>query len=184
MRCSPVLPLLLGVLVLAVPTEASAARKMFPKTPSGKIEIKTIPPSVLLTTEMEGDYFDRSNDLFRRLFDYIKSNSVSMTAPVEGYLDGAGMSFYVGPEDRDRGLADQGGVAVLEVPERLIAAIGGRGSYRKKNVMKLKGRLEEWLEGNPDYGPDGEAYAVFWNAPFIPWFLRTLEVHIPVRRIR
>ena len=29
--------------------------------------------------------------------------------------------------------------------------------------------------------PAGPAYAVYWNSPFTPWFLKRYEVHVRVR---
>jgi effector-binding domain-containing protein len=170
------------MMMLSVSTEAEGTPKMYPKTPAGVIEIKTIPASRLMVTEAEGSYFDHSNELFYRLFNYIKGHEVSMTAPVEGSLDEeARMAFYVGPQVGDRELSDEGSVHVLTLPERSVAAIGGRGSYREKNVRRYLEKLEAWLTERPEYEIIGPPYAVYWNPPFIPWFLRRLEVHIPVK---
>ncbi|HSG06251.1 MAG TPA: hypothetical protein VLB09_07625, partial [Nitrospiria bacterium] len=55
------------------------------------------------------------------------------------------------------------------------------GSYREKNVRKQLDKLEAHLARQSLYEAAGPPYTVFWNPPFIPWFLRHLEVHIPVR---
>jgi len=170
------------MVMLAAPPESQGVRKFYPRTPSGVIEIKMIPESRILVTEADGSYFDQSNQLFGRLFDYIKVHSIPMTAPVEGSLDDqARMIFYLGPDVEDEGLTDEGQVRIVRLPERLVLSIGGRGSYREKNVRKYLDKLEAHLVGQSDYEAIGPAYTVFWNPPFIPWFLRHLEVHIPVR---
>jgi effector-binding domain-containing protein len=170
--------------MLAIPSESQGTDKMYPRTESGVIEIKTIPASRIMVTEADGSYFDESGKLFGRLFDYIKGHNIPMTAPVEGSLDeDARMIFYVGPQVEDEGLDDEGEVRVLRLPERKVAAIGARGSYKEANVRKYQEKLEAWLAKRPEYEVVGPAYSVFWNAPFIPWFLRHLEVHVPVRMI-
>jgi DNA gyrase inhibitor GyrI len=168
-----------------VPAESLGTPGMYPRTSAGSIEIKTIPEARILVTEADGSYFDESGRLFGRLFDYIKTHSIPMTAPVEGSLDeDARMTFYVGPDVQDEGLDDSGKVRVLRVPSRTVAAIGARGSYREKNVRKYVEKLERWLSEHPEYEVLGNPYSVFWNPPFIPWFLRHFEVHVPVRVVQ
>ena len=168
--------------MFATPIGSQNTARFYPRTASGVIEIKTIPESRILVTGEDGSYFDESNRLFGRLFNYIKSHDIPMTAPVEGSLDeDARMIFYVGPNVQEEGLTDEGDVRVLRLKERTVAAIGGRGSYREKNVRRYQEKLEQYLASQDINQPAGPAYTVFWNPPFIPWFLRHLEVHIPVQ---
>ncbi len=30
----------------------------------------------------------------------------------------------------------------------------------------------------------GEPFAVYWDGPFKPWFMKRAEVHVPVRRVQ
>jgi effector-binding domain-containing protein len=177
--------LLLGgwiMIMFAAPPGSHGVQKFYPRTPTGVIETKTIPESRILVTESDGSYFDESNQLFGRLFDYIKVHSIPMTAPVEGSVDEEGrMIFYVGKDVKDEGLTDEGQVRVVRLPERTVMAIGGRGSYKEKNVRKYLDQLKAHMAAQSEYEVIGPAYTVFWNPPFIPWFLRHLEVHIPVR---
>jgi hypothetical protein len=40
----------------------------------------------------------------------------------------------------------------------------------------------QWLERHADqWEAAGEPYAVFWNSPFMPGFLKRSEVHQPLR---
>jgi len=71
-------------------------------------------------------------------------------------------------------------VKVLSLPERTVASIGIRGSYSKKQFETNREKLTIWLKDNPKYQSIGEAYAVYWDAPFVPWFMKHSEVHIPV----
>ena len=156
----------------------------FKKTPVGKIEIKIIPESTLLVAEASGNYYGGRNDLFRRLFSYISENNVSMTVPVEARVENAQMKFYVGTKDKIKALKDQGSVQVVTVPQRTVLSIGIRGAYTESSFIKAKAQLEQWLTDNKEYRQAGEAYAVFWDAPFMPWFLKRSEVHITVDKIK
>ena len=174
--------LFIGVLCMA--KTGSAYEAAYPKTPNGTIEIKSIPAAKLMVAEAPGDYFDGNNDMFRVLFRYISSNEVSMTVPVEAQIEKAQMKFYVGSADMEKNLLEQGGVKVLSLPERTVASIGIRGSYSKKQFETNREKLTAWLKENPQYQSIGEAYAVYWDAPFVPWFMKHSEVHIPVTDIK
>jgi len=152
-------------------------------TPVSKVETKTIPLAKTLTTKSGGDYFDRDNNLFMRLFNYIKKNDIAMTVPVEAALDDADMRFYVGDADWAKADESQGPVSVAVIPERLVVSLGGRGSYSKKNVTAVRKQLEQWLEEQDELQALGDSYAVFWNGPFTPGFMKRFEIHIPVERI-
>jgi DNA gyrase inhibitor GyrI len=154
----------------------------YEKTPSSTYEIKRIPSSKTLVTESEGKYFDQDNSLFMRLFDYIKKNDVAMTIPVEARMNKANMVFYVGSKDTEKNLQAQGPVKVVLSPERQVASLGMKGSYSEKNFKNAEKRLKEWLDGQNEYVASGEAYGVYWNGPFVPWFLKRFEVHIPVEK--
>jgi DNA gyrase inhibitor GyrI len=170
--------LFMGVCCMA--KTGAAYEAAYPKTPNGTIEIKTIPAAKLLVTEAPGGYFDRNNDMFMRLFRYISANDVSMTVPVEAQIEKAEMKFYVGRDDSAKNLTEQAAVKVVNVPERTVVSIGIRGSYTKVTFEKNRDRLVAWLRENTRYRAAGDAYAVYWDAPFVPWFLKHSEVHIPV----
>jgi DNA gyrase inhibitor GyrI len=159
-----------------------AYEQAFEKTPVGEIEVRVLPPARLLVSEMRGKYFDRSGTLFNRLFDYIKQNRVSMTVPVEGDVDQAAMRFHLG-SDAPLALDETDLVRIEIVPERRVASIGGKGSYKKDNVNQARARLEDWLNAQEAWVPAGDPYAVYWNGPFTPWFMKRFEVHIPVERV-
>jgi len=155
----------------------------FKKTPAGSIEVKIIPESTVLVAETAGNYYGGRNGLFRRLFNYISENNVAMTVPVEARVDNAQMKFYVGTKDKIKALKDQGSVQVVTVPQRTVVSIGIRGAYTESSFVKAKAQLEQWLKDNKEYRQAGDAYAVFWDAPFMPWFLKRSEVHITVDKI-
>lgn len=168
--------------VIFVSREVYFVESAFERTPAGKIEIKTIPESRVLMSEAEGNYYATRNLLFRRLFNYISDNRVTMTTPVEATVDRSMMKFYLGRKDRTKDLPDAAYVRVETIPGRTVLSIGIRGAYSEANFDKARAQLERWLNENREHVPAGEPYGVFWDAPFIPWFLKRSEVHIPVRQ--
>lgn len=177
-----ILIIIIVVGVILVSRNIYFVESAFNKTPAGKIEIKTIPESNVLISEVEGNYYNTRNLLFRRLFNYIQDNKVAMTVPVEATIDRSTMKFYLGSKDRKKNLPDVMNVHVKTVPGRTVLSIGIRGAYSKDNFDKARARLESWLNENKEYVRGGEAYGVFWDAPFMPWFLKRSEVHIPVTK--
>jgi len=179
MRVKTTITAVLMAAMLSAHPAAMAYEQAFPKTPEGEVTVRTLPAGRIMTTAAEGSYFEQSGRLFSRLFDYIRANDVSMTVPVEGDLDRAAMRFYAG-SDAPGDLADTDAVRVETVPERTVASIGGQGAYSEGNLKDALGRLEAWLISQDRWRADGEPYAVYWNGPFTPWFMKRFEVHLPV----
>ena len=152
----------------------------FQPTAVDEIELKVLPAATILQTTADGQYFRNSNNLFRRLFRYIKKNEVAMTVPVVARMEPGTMQFFVGTNDLAKALRDEGDVRIESLPARTVASIGGRGGYSKSNFHEAKRTLEVWLATHQQLAPIGEAYAVYWSGPFVPWFLKRYEVHIPV----
>ncbi|MHC4946571.1 MAG: heme-binding protein [Planctomycetota bacterium] len=175
---TPALIALVGFMLMSC--QLLGYESAYEKTPSGEIEIKSIPQTKVLVTEEKGTYFQRSNQLFRRLFNYIKEHDVEMTIPVEARMNNAQMLFYVGSKDKSKKLEDNEAVKVKNQPSRLVASVGARGSYTENNFAEAKAKLEEWLKSQSYYKSLGEPYAVYWNGPFVPGFMKRFEVHIPV----
>ncbi|MGB0743241.1 MAG: heme-binding protein [Opitutales bacterium] len=173
------LPLLF---LLSMPFHSAllAYEQAFAKTDVGKIELKTIPASRLITSESEGHYFKQNNGLFRPLFRYISQNDIAMTTPVEAEMMPGKMYFYIGGDAAERDLISTDTVSVVVLPERLVASIGVRGSYTEKNFKAALKQLEAWLEKHPTHRASSEARGVFWNGPFTPGFFKRFEVHLSV----
>jgi hypothetical protein len=104
-----------------------------------------------------------------------------MTVPVEAEIDGAAMYFWVGREELAKVRESDSVVSVVRLPERQVASRGARGAYSQKNFNETRDALLDWLKGRGDLEATGPAYAVYWNGPFTPWFLKQFEVHIPIR---
>lgn len=174
--------MLLILICLSVTLPANAYESAYTKTPVDKYEFKELPPSRILETSDKGEYFDQSNQLFRRLFDYISDQKISMTVPVEADMNPSTMRFYIGEREKNRSFSDTATVTVKDYPARTVVSLGARGGYSRKNVMDKVEQLEQWVETQHNIRPAGEAYVVFWNGPFTLWFLKRFEVHIPVEK--
>ena len=168
------------LLTLILNSHAMAYEEAYPKSETGIIQILNLPPARLLEAEMDGTYFQNSNGLFSRLFDYIRTNEIAMTVPVEGNLGQAKMRFYVG-SDVSSNIEDTDTVRVMNFEARTVLSVGSKGTYSEVNIGKAKTLLDEWLENQTSWTRSGEAYAVFWNGPFTPWFMKRFDVHIPVK---
>lgn len=173
--------LALAALLLAA-APMFAYEQAFPPTPNGVTEVKTLPSGLLLKSSARGSYFEQSGNLFRPLFSYISARDIKMTVPVETRMENAEMFFWVGKKEAEKVKGDAPGVEVVRIPERLVASAGGRGSYSEENFARTRDALLAWVNRQPGLTAAGKAYAVYWNGPFTPWFLRRYEVHLPVKR--
>jgi DNA gyrase inhibitor GyrI len=174
--------LLIWIVMLGVvPMAAFSYESAFEATPVGSTEVKTLPAAKVLVSQGQGSYFDRSNGLFMKLFRYIDSHDVKMTVPVQAEIEPGAMWFYVGSKDAEKKLEDAGDVHVMDIPERLVASIGGRGAYSERNYRKALGTLEAWVKTQEKYEATGNPYAIYWSGPYVPAFMKRYEVHIPVR---
>jgi hypothetical protein len=159
---------------------AHGYEKAFERTDVGTIEAKSLPASRVLVAAGEGGYFKNSNKLFGRLFGYIRQNEVAMTVPVQANVAAGEMLFFVGGDADEKELASSALVTVTNVPARQVVSYGGRGSYTEDRFGEAVEALTEWLAAHPAYVAAGEAYAIYWNSPFVPGFLKRYEVHVPV----
>lgn len=157
-----------------------AAEVMYQKTGAGKMAVKKIPAMKVLETAGEKSYFAEDNQLFMRLFRYIKANDVAMTVPVEVEVSPGVMRFHVGTRDAAKATKDSGQVKVIDVPERMVAALGLSGNYTDQAYRRGLDKLKKWLAENDEYQAAGEPYVTYWNSPFTPGMFKYSEVHIPV----
>ena len=164
-----------------LPSLSRGADDAYPRTEVGVCETKRLPAARLMVASSPGGYFSAGNRLFGKLFRYIQSNDIPMTAPVEARIEPAVMVFYCDPSTAARAdLKATPEVTLESVPERMVAAIGIRGAYTAEAYATNLAKLREWLKSQPGLKAVGEPYAVYWNSPFVPGFLKRSEVHIPV----
>lgn len=160
-----------------------AYEQAFEPTASGVIEVKSLPAGRLLESVSKKSYFDGSNGLFRPLFNYIQQHDIAMTTPVEARLDPGAMYFWVSAEQEKKAEKNTANVRVIDVPERKVVALGGRGSYSEDNFKEARAKLMMWLADHPEFEPVGEPFAVYWNGPFTPWFMKRYEVQVEIKEL-
>jgi len=164
-----------------LPSFLRGADDAYPRTEVGVCETKVLPAARMMLAASADGYFGSNNRLFGKLFRYIQSNDIPMTAPVEARMQPGVMVFYCDDLSSKRAdLKDTPEVTLQSVPARTVASIGIRGGYTQESYEANLAKLREWLKGRPDLKAVGEPYAVYWNSPFVPGFLKRSEVHIPV----
>lgn len=179
-RCSVVLIMTLAMLGMG--GAAMAVEEMYPRTEPGTIEVKELPARRALATTGEGDFFAGRDGNFGKLFNYIKKNEVSMTAPVEVDSTTNTMRFFAGSDVAGKALTDQGPVAVETKTTMTVVSIGQRGGYTRERYDAGLKELRAWMAAHPEWVPLGPPYAVYWNSPFVPGFLKHSEIHVPVEQ--
>ena len=168
--------------IVAASARLSAVSEAYPRTSPGELELKSLPAARWIRTESSKDYFSADNGLFMKLFRYIDSNKIPMTAPVEAGITPGTMVFYMDEASAKRAdLAETPQVKLSSVPERRVASRGERGGYSRANFERARDLLLAWLAARPDVEAAGAPYGVYWNAPYVPPFLKRFEVHVPVR---
>lgn len=175
-----------AVLFSIIPVKA--VDDAYPPSENGVCEIRTLPAARVIEAPESAPGGEtlpeaRRNALFRKLFRYIDTNDIAMTAPVEVRSDSvrAGMIFYLGEDAAAReDLPSDAGVKVTRLPERTVAVLAVRGSYTPERYESTEKTLRAWLEQRKDYRVVGPAYGVYWNSPFMPGYFKKSEVHIPV----
>jgi len=153
----------------------------------GKVEIRRYPLLVIARVNGYGD------GGFNLLFSFITGNNrqksnVAMTAPVVSeeiamtapVLSEAGSIAFVMPEgftleSTPEPLDNQ--VKIVEIPERVVAALRFSGRW-SNSLFKKKSKelLEELKKAN--IKTQGNVFSMRYNGPFTPWFMRRNEVAV------
>jgi hypothetical protein len=154
---------------------------MHEKTPVGEIQVLQLPSRTALEANADQSYFSENNGLFRTLFRYISKHDLSMTTPVEAEIEPGKMRFFVGGKDANKSRPTTDSVTVRKLEPMQVLAIGIRGSYDEENFRENRDRLIRWIDEQTTYEPAGESYGVYWDGPYIPWFLKRSEIHLPIR---
>ncbi len=155
---------------------------------AGVCEIKQLPAARLIEAREAGPANEEEtmNKTFRPLFGYIRDNEIPMTAPVEMRQGReAVMAFHLAPESAaGKDLREGDRVSLRTLPERTVAALAVNGAYTPERLRETEATLRVWLAWHKEWEPEGDAYAVYWDPPFLPGFLKKSEVHIPVKRAK
>ena len=172
--------LILCAAAITIPAIGLAYEKAFEATDAGTIEMKTIPERTLIVAQNQGTYFDENNQLFGQLFRYIQDNDIAMTTPVKADINPAKMYFYVGSESLGKDLKNTDRVKVITEPAYNVLSIGVRGGYGDRNYKEARDQLLDELAVSKEWRKSGDAYAIYWDGPYLPGFMKRFEVHVPI----
>ena len=150
-------------------------------TPVGQIEIEEYPAYRKASASGPAEFWT--------LFQHIKKNNVTMTAPVEmDYGDPRApknrersMSFlYERPDQGSTGI--QGSVEVIDVPAMTVVSIGCRGARTTAAVAEAREKLLAWMDQKKgEYDSAGPMRIMGYNSPFVPRDRNFFEVQIPLK---
>jgi hypothetical protein len=153
------------------------------------VEIRRYPSMIIARVDGYGD------GGFNILFNFITGNNrqksnIAMTAPVVSeqiamtapVLSETSSLAFIMPsvyklETTPEPLDDR--VQVVEVPERLVAALRFSGRWSDSAFRKKSAELLEELK-KAGVKTVGQVFSMRYNGPFTPWFLRRNEVAVPV----
>ena len=155
----------------------------------GKIEIRRYPRLVIARVDGYGD------GGFNLLFRFITGNNrqksdIAMTAPVFSeeiamtapVLSEKGSIVFIMPEGftletTPEPLDDR--VKIVEVPERVVAALRFSGRWSNSTFNKKKEELLAEIE-KAGLKVAGQVFSMRYNGPFTPWFLRRNELAVTI----
>jgi hypothetical protein len=158
-------------------------------TEIGKVEVRRYPLLVIARVDGYGD------GGFNLLFSFITGNNrqksnvamtapvvseeIAMTAPVLAETDSIAFVMPEGftLESTPKPLDNR--VKIVEVPERVVAALRFSGRW-SNSLFKKKSKelLEELKKAN--ISTVGNFFSMRYNGPFTPWFMRRNEVAVPI----
>jgi hypothetical protein len=152
-------------------------------TTVGEVELKRYPAYRMAKADGAG------NTGFFTLFNHIKRNDISMTAPVQmeyertdGSSSGS-MGFLYGSQEIGR-TGREGAVEVVDVPGSQVASIGVRGPLSSRALDDARAALEAWLARHPEWAAAGPVRSMGWNSPFVERERQYFEVQLPLTASR
>lgn len=109
----------------------------------------------------------------------VVSEQIAMTAPVLsesdsiGFVMPEGLTLETTPEPLDER------VKIVEIPERIVAALKFSGRW-SNSIFKKKSKemLEELKKAGIETA--GQVFTMRYNGPFTPWFMRRNEVAVEI----
>ena len=104
-----------------------------------------------------------------------------MTTPVKAEINPGKMGFYINKKNHCRAFPTTATIQPVVEPAYTVLSMGKRGGYSEKNFQETRQELVQHLENLTEWHSTGEAYAVYWDGPYIPNFAKRFEVHIPIQ---
>jgi len=166
-------------------------------------EIRDYGSYVVAETLLDGPFEGVGNEAFQRLFGYISGNNrgaekIPMTAPVEQESAPAKIPMTAPVEQQRAGnrwrvafvlpasftlatapLPTDNRVMLAEVPPRRVALVRYRGVWSEARYDEELALLRRFIAERA-LRETGEPVFARYDPPFMPWFLRRNEIHIPV----
>lgn len=155
-------------------------------TSEGEFEIRDYPAIIVAEVVRRGERSSAVSDGFRPLATYIFAKQrdgepIAMTAPVTQETDDVGQTWTVrfvmpaeytlntlpNPENAD--------IRLVEVPAGRRAAIRFSGTATDQMIAQKEKMLQVWMQQR-GVEPLGPATYAYYNAPFIPGFMKRNEV--------
>lgn len=99
----------------------------------------------------------------------VSQQKTSQGAWVTTFYMPAHMTLPTLPESKDPRIRFQ------DIQKALFATIQFSGSWKQSNLIKHTNLLVSYLQSN-DYDYHPEPIYAFYNAPYVPWFLRRNEI--------
>jgi hypothetical protein len=162
------------------------------------LEIRDYVPAVVVETQVVASRRDAAGDAFRSLFNYISGNNdasleIPMTSPVtqtyagrerDNVGDKWAVRFFLPVSLRAENIPKplQQGVDIVALGAQRFASVSFKGTQNNKKVAKNTARLRQFIAEN-GYQVSGRPVYVFYDPPFVPWFLRDNEILLPVERV-
>jgi hypothetical protein len=169
-----------GVIPLSVQQSAYVVLRK-----AGTVEVRRYEPQVLAVSR-ESDL--RGYSGFNVLFDYISGGNrdarkISMTSPVLNNLDDKPLTTaFVMPPGMTLAALPQpnaSGPDLMEVPERVVAALLFSGNIGTDLLARKKTELLDWIR-EQGLSAEGPVELARYNPPFLPGFLKRNELLVPV----
>jgi len=111
----------------------------------------------------------------------VVSEQIAMTAPVLSesesiaFVMPEGLTLDSTPEPRDKR------VKIVEIPERIVAALRFSGRWSNSIFKKKSQEIREELT-KAGIKTVGQVFTMRYNGPFTPWFMRRNEVAIEIKQ--
>lgn len=194
------------VLAAGVPETAMAIETAPYQTveKDGSFEIRDYPSLLVAEVAVPGSRDQAADAAFRILFDYIEGanspaakidmtapvtqtgQSIDMTAPVtqQGTGSGPWTVAFVMPSAFTRATLPtptDDRITIVETRPRRVAAIRFSGRWTDSRFQRRYTELTEWMAAR-NLRPSGEPVFAYYNAPFMPGFLRRNEIMIEIGR--
>jgi hypothetical protein len=155
----------------------------------GDFEVREYGSIIVAETTVAGEFDQVGSEAFRILFAYISGenetgDSVAMTTPVtqEASQGSYRVTFMMPSTYTLETLPEPGDERVLlrEEPANRFASVRYSGFWSQGRYDKNLQELRRWINER-GMEATGEPVWARYDPPFMPWFLRTNEILIPVK---